>query len=69
MATIQANVTGRAAYSIVEVCARTGLGRDTIYSAIRSGKLTARKVGRRTIVTESDLHRYLETLPKKGKAA
>jgi predicted DNA-binding transcriptional regulator AlpA len=33
----------RAAHSIPEVCAYTGLGRDSVYAAIRTGKLVARK--------------------------
>jgi excisionase family DNA binding protein len=60
------HLPGRAALSIAEVCAHTGLGRDTIYNAIRSGKLVARKLGRRTLVTEKDLHLFLASLPKAG---
>ena len=43
----------RAAFSIAEVIARTGLGRDTVYGLIRDGQLVARKVGRRTLVVNS----------------
>jgi excisionase family DNA binding protein len=60
---------GRTAFSVTEVCARTNIGRDTIYTAIQTGKLIARKVGRRMIVTERALERYLEGLPRAGKAA
>jgi excisionase family DNA binding protein len=68
---IQPNVTGRAAYSIAEAMMQSGLGRDTIYKAINSGQLSARKVGRRTIVLAGDLQQYLESLPRlgDGKAA
>ena len=69
MTLTQPQVTGRAAYSIAEVCASTGLGRDTIYGAIRAGRLIARKLGRRTIITDSDLRRFLEDLPKAGDKA
>jgi putative membrane protein len=34
--------TGRRAHSIAETCALTGLGRDTVYTAIRDGHLVAR---------------------------
>ena len=68
MRTIPANLIGRAAYSIVEICAVTGLCRDTVYKAIRTGRLTGRKLGRRTIVTDNDLGRFLQSLPKSGKA-
>ena len=63
MTTIQPQVTRRAAHSIDETCVHTGLGRDTIYGAIRSGQLVARKVGRRTIIIDGDLRRYLNSLP------
>jgi len=66
---IQQQLPGRAAHSIAETCALTGIGRDTLYGAIRSGKLIARKLGRRTLITEGDLRRFLESLPKAGKAA
>jgi excisionase family DNA binding protein len=59
--------TGRVAYSIVEVCALTGLCRDTVYGAIRAGRLTARKLGRRTLVTECDLRCFIDELPKLPK--
>ena len=60
---IQPNVIGRAAYSIAEVIALSGLGRDTIYKAIHQGQLKARKLGRRTVVLASDLQAFLESLP------
>jgi excisionase family DNA binding protein len=57
---------GRRAYSITETCGLTGLGRDTIYAAIRSGKLIARKFGRRTLITDDDLRQFLAGLPRAG---
>lgn len=69
MTLVQPQVNGRAAYSIAEVCASTGLGRDTVYGAIRAGRLIARKLGRRTIITDNDLRRFLEDLPKAGGKA
>jgi len=54
----------RAAHSITEVCAATGLGRDSVYGAIRTGKLIARKYGRRTVVLDDDMRAFLEALPK-----
>jgi excisionase family DNA binding protein len=69
MMTTQSQTTDRAAFSIAETCARTGIGRDTIYGAIRAGTLVARKLGRRTLITEGDLRRFLENLPKARSAA
>jgi len=65
----QSDMGGRkAAYSISEVCARTGMGRDGVYKAIRVGRLVARKMGRRTIILDGELHSFLESLPKMGAA-
>jgi excisionase family DNA binding protein len=57
---------GRAAFSVAEASVQMGVGRDALYDAIKSGKLVARKLGRRTLITEKDLHRFLATLPKAG---
>jgi excisionase family DNA binding protein len=54
---------GPRAFSIRDVCARTGLGRTTVYAAIKSGALKARKCGRRTVVVEDDLSAFLNNLP------
>ena len=57
---------GRFAYSINEVCATTNLGRDAVYRAISAGQLVARKLGRRTLVTDDDLRQFLAELPRAG---
>jgi excisionase family DNA binding protein len=57
---------GRFAYSINEVCAATNLGRDSVYRAISTGQLLARKLGRRTIITDDDLRQFLAGLPHAG---
>jgi len=57
---------GRHAHSIAETCALTGLGRDAVYSAIRDGHLVARKLGRRTLITDDDLRQFLAGLPRAG---
>jgi|GraSoi2013_115cm_1033766.scaffolds.fasta_scaffold443100_1 excisionase family DNA binding protein len=58
----------KAAHSIPEVCAYTGLGRDSVYAAIRTGRLIARKYGRRTVVLDDDMRAFLEALPRLGPA-
>jgi excisionase family DNA binding protein len=50
------------AYRIPDVCRLTGLGRTTIYAAIKSGDLIARKFGRSTIVLADDLQTFLQRL-------
>ena len=54
---------GRVAFSIAEVLAQTGLGRDRLYKMIGEQKLIARKCGRRTIILATDLEAFLQSLP------
>jgi excisionase family DNA binding protein len=51
------------AFRIPEVCKATGLCRTTIYAAIKSGDLLARKYGRATVILAADLDRFLSELP------
>jgi excisionase family DNA binding protein len=54
---------GLRAFRIREVCELTGLGRTSIYAAIKSGALIARRYGRCTIVLAEDLAAFLAKLP------
>jgi excisionase family DNA binding protein len=58
--------TGRRAHTIEQMCALTGIGRDGVYAAIRDGRLVARKLGRRTLITDDDLREFLAALPRAG---
>jgi hypothetical protein len=51
-------------FRIPDVCKLTGLGRTSIYEAIKSGDLVARKWNRCTIVLSDDLATFLNKLPK-----
>jgi hypothetical protein len=51
------------ALRIRDVCRVTGLGRTTVYEAIKSGALIARRYGRCTIVLAEDLVVFLRNLP------
>jgi excisionase family DNA binding protein len=53
-----------AAYSVMQIMARTGIGRDAIYREIREGRLPARKFGKRTLILASDLEAFLQSLPR-----
>lgn len=53
----------RVAHSVGSAAALAGIGRSTLYAAIRDRRLVARKVGRRTIVLVSDLENWLHSLP------
>jgi hypothetical protein len=41
----------------------SGIGRTSLYAAIKAGKLVARKCGKRTIILQSDLITWLNSLP------
>ena len=54
---------GKLAFHIDEA-SRAGAGsRSEIYEALRDGRLSAKKRGRRTIILRNDLTQYLATLP------
>jgi excisionase family DNA binding protein len=59
----------RLAYSPDEATKVSGVGRTLIFQEIREGRLVARKIGRRTIITADDLQAWLKTLPEKRPAA
>jgi hypothetical protein len=51
------------AMSLRVFCERYGLGRTRAYEEIAAGRLTARKAGRRTIITADDAEDWLSRLP------
>jgi excisionase family DNA binding protein len=51
------------AFSIEEFCRRFGIGRTRAYEELKFGRLRARKVGRRTVITEDDAEAWLRRLP------
>jgi excisionase family DNA binding protein len=59
------------AMTIADVTRRTGIGRTSVFEAIRHGRLKAIKAGARTLVKADDLAAYLDSLPaaRAGKAA
>lgn len=56
------------AHSVEEAATRANCGRTTVYAAIKSRALAARKIGRRTIVLDEDLRRWLVSLPMREDA-
>jgi hypothetical protein len=52
--------TPKLAYTIKEAVSLTGLGRTSLYLAIRLGELRVVKKGARTIILDRDLRRWLE---------
>ena len=59
----QAQPTGPLAVGIPEACKLTSLSRSRIYGEIRDGRLKPCKVGRRTVITMTELSRWIAALP------
>jgi excisionase family DNA binding protein len=51
------------AISILDAVRLSGIGRSSIYQAIRRGELPIRKSGRRSLILTADLKRWLSALP------
>jgi excisionase family DNA binding protein len=51
------------AYSIEDTARLASVGRTALYAEIKAGRLSARKVGRRTIILDRDLRAWLEAAP------
>lgn len=51
------------AYRVSDATLATGLGRSSIYLAIKSGALRVKKCGRRTLILHDDLVEFLRHLP------
>jgi hypothetical protein len=56
------------AMSVSQFCHRYGPGRTKAYEELKSGRLRARKMGKRTIITEEDAEDWLRSLPAAGTA-
>jgi hypothetical protein len=51
-------------YSLNEFARQNAIGLTTVRGEIKAGRLAARKVGRRTIITAEDAKAWQERLPK-----
>lgn len=54
------------AFDIPEFCRRYRVGRSFTYTEIASGRLTARKAGRRTLILSADAEAWAQGLPVAG---
>ena len=48
------------AYSVNDACKLLGLGRTLLYQMIGDGRVEARKIGKRTLITAASLHRLVD---------
>jgi hypothetical protein len=51
-------------YSLSEFARQNDIGLTTVRGEIKSGRLVARKIGRRTIITPEDASDWRDRLPK-----
>ena len=51
-------------FSLDEFARRHQIGVTTIYAEIKAGRLTARKIGRRTVIAVNDAEAWREQLPR-----
>jgi excisionase family DNA binding protein len=52
------------ALSINEALRRLSIGRTRLYELIGSGQISARKIGRRTIILDTEIARFLAACPE-----
>jgi excisionase family DNA binding protein len=55
--------------TIPDAVKAAGISRTSIYEALKRGDLTARKAGRRTLISRAGLEAYLASLPVYGSEA
>jgi len=57
------------AYSISLFCDRFQIGRTKFYEEVKSGRLSARKIGTKTLILRPDAERWATSLPQLDTAA
>lgn len=63
------DVNERNCFSIREFCYRNGVGRTTAYKEIKEGRLSPRKLGKRTLISVEEERRWLANIPVLGGAS
>jgi hypothetical protein len=64
MQTVSPTSSDKIALTLKEAARVSGLSRTLLYVEIARGTLTARKCGARTVILESELRRFLRSLPR-----
>jgi len=65
--TSPARLLGRLLYSPAETEAILGISHATLYRLIRVGRLDAKKIGSKTVITAESIERLIAELPKVGR--
>jgi excisionase family DNA binding protein len=53
-------------YSLKEAASAIGVGKSTLYKALSDGRLTAVKLGNRTLIPAEALRAWMSTWPRRG---
>jgi excisionase family DNA binding protein len=53
----------REAFSVREFCARYGICRQTFYDEIHRGRISAKKLGKKTVILRVDAEAWAKSLP------
>lgn len=53
------------AYTVESFLVATGIGRTKLHEEMQSGRLKARRVGRRLLIAKADADAWLASLPKR----
>ncbi len=64
-----ARAPSRAVHSPRETEAILGISHATVYRLIAAGKLDARKLGGKTVITDESIRQLIASLPKVGQVA
>ncbi|GGF82120.1 hypothetical protein GCM10007301_47790 [Azorhizobium oxalatiphilum] len=62
------NTLDPAAFDVLNAARIMGVGRSTVFEEIKTGRLEARKIGRKTLITRSAIENWLSNLPVRAVA-
>ncbi|MCB4771050.1 helix-turn-helix domain-containing protein [Ancylobacter sp. Lp-2] len=57
------------AFDVMGAARILSVGRSTVFEEIRAGRLEARKIGRRTLITRAAIEAWLAALPVRSATA
>ena len=60
---MQQEISPPGAMTIAKFCAAYNVGRTKFYQELNTGRITARKLGTRTLIERSEAERWLRSLP------